>query len=183
MECPWKNRKMILRPLTPEDRTEAVQAHTELALDNFDFLLDSFGKYEENGDWPAYLDRLDLNRRGEDVPVGRVPSTFLVAEVDGRIIGRVSIRHELNAYLEERGGHIGYGIRPEYRGRGYATEILSMALLIMQDLGVQKVLVTCNDSNAVSGHVIEKCGGVLENIIEADDGERVRRYWFVPASV
>lgn len=169
---------MILRPLTTRDRDEAVQAHRELALDDFDFLLDSFGKYEENGDWSAYLGRLESSRCGEDVPVGRVPSTFLVAEVDGRIVGRVSIRHELNAYLAERGGHIGYGIRPEFRGRGYATQILLGALQIVRELGVRKVLVTCNDSNVASGHVIEKCGGVLENIIDAEDGERVRRYWF-----
>jgi len=168
---------MILRPLTPEDRSEAVQAHRELALDNFDFLLDSLGKYDESGDWTAYLDRLELVRRGENVPDGWVPSTFLVAEVDGRIIGRVSIRHELNAYLEMRAGHIGYGIRPEFRGRGYATEILLRALQIVRDLGVQKVLVTCNDSNTASGVVIERCGGVLENTINTDDGERVRRYW------
>lgn len=169
---------MILRPLTTEDRTEAVQAHRELALDDFDFLLDSLGKYDESEDWTAYLDRLDSLRRGENIPDGWVSSTFLVAEVEGHIVGRVSIRHELNAYLEERGGHIGYGIRPEFRGRGYATEILLGALRIVRDLGVHQVLVTCNDSNTASSIVIEKCGGVLENIIDGDDGERVRRYWF-----
>lgn len=171
---------MILRELTTEDRSEAIAAHKELALDHFDFLLDSFGKYEEDGDWLAYLDRLESSRRGEDVPDGRVPSTFLVAEVDGRIVGRVSIRHELNDYLAERGGHIGYGIRPEFRGQGYATQILLNALHVVRELGVQKVLVTCNDSNTASSIVIEKCGGVLENIIEAEDGERVRRYWIAP---
>jgi predicted acetyltransferase len=160
-----------------EDRSEAIAAHRELALDDFEFLLDSFGKYEIDGDWSAYLDRLDSSRCGEDVPVGRVPSTFLVAEVDGRIIGRVSIRHELNAYLEERGGHIGYGIRPEFRGRGYATNILVKALKIVRGFGVQRVLVTCSDNNEASRKVIEKCGGVLENIIDTEDGERVRRYW------
>ena len=67
----------------------------------------------------------------------------------------VSIRHELNDYLEMRAGHIGYGIRPEFRGRGYATEILLRALKIVRELGV------------------------LENVIETEDGEKVRRYWFV----
>lgn len=168
---------MILRPLTEADKLEAIAAHRELALDDFDFLLDSLGKYEEGGDWSAYLARLDASRRGEGVPVGWVPSTFLVAEVDGQIIGRVSIRHELNAFLEERGGHIGYGIRPEFRGRGYATKILVEALQIVRGLGVQRVLVTCSDNNAASRKVIEKCGGVLENIIDTEGGERVRRYW------
>ncbi len=115
---------MILRELTTEDRSEAIAAHRELALDHFDFLLDSLGKYDENEDWSAFMERLDSLKRGENVPEGWVPSTFLVAEVGGQIIGRVSIRHELNAYLEWRAGHIGFGIRPEFRGRGYATQIL-----------------------------------------------------------
>jgi predicted acetyltransferase len=170
---------MILRPLAPGDRFEALQAHRELALDDFDFLLDSLGKYDEDGEWTAYLDRLDSVRRGENVPMGWVPSTFLVAEVDGRIIGRVSIRHELNDYLEMRAGHIGYGIRPEFRGRGYATEILLRALEIVRELGVREVLVTCGDSNIASSAVIERCGGVLENKIDTEEGEKVRRYWFV----
>lgn len=173
----WKDRVMILRALTETDRAEAIQAHRELSLDNFDFLLDSLGTYDENEDWSAYLGRLESLRRGENVPEGWVPATFLVAEVDGRIVGRVSIRHELNDYLERRAGHIGYGIRPEFRGMGYATEILRMSLDLARKLGVEKALVTCNDANVASAKVIEKCGGVLENIIETDDGERVRRYW------
>jgi predicted acetyltransferase len=59
-----------------------------------------------------------------------VPATFLVAEVDRALVGRVSIRHELNAFLADVGGHIGYGVRPRYRGRGFATEILRQALVI-----------------------------------------------------
>ena len=85
----------------------------------------------------------------------------------------------MNDYLEKRGGHIGYGIRPEFRGRGYATKILADSLELLRAMGVGKVLVTCDDSNLASAKVIEKCGGVLENIIETEDGERVRRYWLL----
>lgn len=168
---------MILRALTESDRAEAIQAHNELAQENFDFLLNSLGAYDENEDWSVYLLQLESVRRGENVPEGWVPATFLVAEIQGRIVGRVSIRHELNDYLEKRGGHVGYGVRPEFRGRGYATLILAESLTILREMGVKKVLVTCDDSNVASVKVIEKCGGSLENIVETESGERVRRYW------
>ena len=171
---------MILRPLNIDDKAEAIQAHHEMAPDGFDFLLDSTGSYDESGPWETYLGRLASLENGENVPESWVPSTFLVAEVDGQIVGRVSIRHQLNDFLERRGGHIGYGVRPAYRGRGHATEILQNALKIARELGVSRVLVTCDDANVASSKVIEKAGGVLENILEEGD-EKIRRYWIAPA--
>jgi predicted acetyltransferase len=108
-----------------------------------------------------------------------VRSTFLFAFVSGRIIGRVSIRHFVNAFLERAGGHIGYVVVPEFRRRGYATLILGQALQIADEkLGISRVLVTCDGDNLGSIRTIEKCGGVLENIISGPDLEKPkRRYW------
>ncbi len=170
---------MILRPLNIDDKAEAIQAHHEMAPDGFDFLLDSTGSYDETAPWETYLQRLASLQNGESVPESWVPSTFLVAEVDGQIVGRVSIRHQLNEFLETRGGHIGYGVRPAFRTRGHATEILDRALKIARELGVNRVLVTCDDANVASSKVIEKAGGVLENIFEEGD-EKIRRYWIEP---
>ena len=78
------------------------------------------------------------------------------------------------------GGHIGYGVRPAWRRRGYATEILRQSLVILRSYGVEHVLVTCDDANLGSAAVIEACGGVLERIVpgeESDDGVPFRRYW------
>ena len=165
---------MILRPLDMNDKKPAIQAQQELALDNFTFLLNSF---DVNEPWANYIKRVNSANREENLPVGYVPATFLVAEVDGQIVGRVSIRHRLNEILQKEGGHIGYGIRPEFRRRGFATEILLGALEIARALGIEKALVTCDDANIASGKVIEKCGGVLENMVELDNGEKLRRYW------
>ena len=165
---------MILRPLDMNDKKQAIQAHQELTLDDFTFLLNSF---DENESWAIYIDRVNSASRDQNLPVGRVPATFLVAEVDGQIVGRVSIRHQLNQYLEQRGGHIGFGIRPEFRGQGFATEILLEALEIASTLGIERVLVTCDDTNIASSRVIEKCGGVLENVVDPENEEKFRRYW------
>jgi len=107
-----------------------------------------------------------------------VPATFLVAEVGGQVVGRVSIRHELNAYLAEVGGHIGYGVRPGFRRRGYATGILRQSLAVAASVGLERVLVTCDSDNVGSATVIENCGGVLEKIVPSRDGSvPKRRYW------
>jgi predicted acetyltransferase len=168
---------MILRPLTIDDELEATQAHRELLLDNFHFLLDPKGPLDENGSWSEYLERLELTSQGIALRPDWVRDTFLVAEVDGDIVGRVSIRHELNEYLLEKGGHIGFGVRPEYRRRGYAIEICAMALAITRSLGIERALITCNEGNIGSQISIERNGGVYESTFIEENGNKVRRYW------
>ena len=127
--------------------------------------------------WSSYIARVEAQSRGADVPPGRVPATFLLAEVDGAIVGRVSIRHELNDYLERFGGHIGYAVRPAHRRRGYGRAILRQSLDVARSVGLSRVLLTCDDTNAASVRIIESCGGLLEDVVAADEGERLRRYW------
>jgi predicted acetyltransferase len=94
----------------------------------------------------------------------------------------VSIRHALNALLEQVGGHIGYVVVPAFRRRGHATTMLRLALQIAhEELGIQRVLVTCDDDNIGSIRTIEKNGGVLENIVVIDGSSTPkRRYWIGP---
>ena len=84
-----------LRPLEIGDEPSACAAHAELDQEGFAFLLD----WSPGEPWSGYVERLDRCRRGEDLPPGWVPSTFLVADVGGEVVGRTSIRHELNDYL------------------------------------------------------------------------------------
>ena len=93
-------------------------------------------------------------------------------------VGRLSLRHELNEFLLKIGGHIGYEIRPSKRRRGYGKEILRLGLEKARELGLRRVLVTCDEDNIGSKKIIEANGGRLENALEVE-GERVRklRYW------
>jgi len=162
-----------LRPPRLDDEVEFVAAHRAMAEEGFTFGLG----YEPGHPWEAYLAELDGFRRGACLPDGWVPMTFLVADVAGRIVGRASIRHRLNERLVREGGNIGYGVLREHRRRGYATEILRQSLVIARALGPDRVLVTCDDDNAGSAAVIERCGGVFDSLTIAEGGHPIRRYW------
>ena len=163
---------MILRPLEMCDEAEALAGDRELALEDWGYLL----SYEPDMSWSSYLEILEKEHLGRDLPEGRVPATFLIAEAEGHLIGRSSIRHELNDFLFHVGGHIGYGVRPEFRRKGYATEILRQSLEFIYKIGVTDVLVSCDDDNIGSATVIESQGGILENRVEFE-GTLKRRYW------
>jgi predicted acetyltransferase len=180
MDRPQNGRHSVrLRPLAVADEVQVRQAHEELAQEGFSFLLD----LRDGEPWPAYLHRLDMLGRGVDVPEGWVPATFLVADVEADVVGRVSIRHELNAYLTEVGGHIGFGVRPGVRRRGYATDMLRQALHLAQQVGVEHALVICDDGNVASAKVIERCGGVLDGAVPGREGQPAkRRYWVTAAA-
>jgi predicted acetyltransferase len=156
------------------DESAALEAHEVMKRDNFYFL---FG-WNEGVEWSAWLKSVAEHRRGLSLSVGLVPAAQLAADVDGVIVGRVSIRFQLNKDLARFGGHIGYGVLPDHRRRGYATEILHQALVIARSEGLTRVLVTCAEGNVASARVIEKCGGVLEGVVAGETGtERLRHYW------
>jgi predicted acetyltransferase len=167
-------RALRLRPLRDDDEAAFLAGHRLMAAEGF-----TFGLGLTSGmSWPAYVTLLERQRCGTGLPDGYVPATFLVGDVAGEIVGRTSIRHRLNDFLEREAGHIGYGVLPRCRRRGYGTEILRQSLIIARAAGVDRVLVTCDDHNVGSIGVIEACGGLLDGVVlSAGDGHLVRRYW------
>jgi predicted acetyltransferase len=162
-----------LRPLREEDEAAFTTGHRAMAADGFPLGLG----YEPGTPWRTYLTELEDQRHGRNLPAGRVPGMFLVAEVAGELVGRASIRFRLNDFLAEQGGHIGYGVLPQHRRRGYATEILRQSLVIARAAGVDRVLVTCDQDNVGSRTVIESCGGVLDSIVHVGRTHPVLRFW------
>jgi predicted acetyltransferase len=99
-----------------------------------------------------------------------------VREEDDKLIGIINIRHSLNEYLYNYGGHIGYCVKKNERRKGYAKEMLKMVLEKCARLGLEKVLITCDANNIASAKTIKSCGGVLENEVPLEDTV-IQRYW------
>ena len=113
---------------------------------------------------------------GEAVP--KVPFSVLWLVEDDSFIGQLNLRHELNDYLRQWGGHIGFAIRPSRRRQGYGRLILALGLEECRRRGMERILVTCLEDNRGSARVIEANGGVLVNAVADPAGRgRLRRYW------
>ena len=109
-----------------------------------------------------------------------VPATtyFTIRESDNKIIGMVNLRHYLNDYLKQFGGHIGYGIRPTERRKGYAKIQLYLALIEAQKFGIDKVMIDCLNTNAPSEKTIKALGGEFDKeVYEENRKEILRNYW------
>jgi predicted acetyltransferase len=109
----------------------------------------------------------------ETPPEGLVRSDCYWVGQGSAIIGFLMLRHELgNDFLRTEGGHIGYSIRPSYRRQGHASRALALSLDLALEIGLDRVLVTCDEPNLASARTIESQGGVFESVFNGK-----RRYW------
>ncbi len=125
-----------------------------------------------------WLEELKKRSSEATVPEGLVPSSTYLAirEKDNYIVGMIDIRHYLNEFLKQFGGNIGYSVRKSERNKGYAKQMLKLALEKCKDLKMKKVLITCDEDNIASEKVILSAGAKFEDIRNVD-GENKKRFW------
>lgn len=168
---------LILRTLRPGDR-EGVLALIRECRGAGELSLEYLGI-----DWdePDAFERLSSAVRdhaaGRGLPPGWVPATLFWLFEDEHPLGWLTVRRELTDALADFGGHIGYGLRPSARGRGYGTRMLALGLDEARNLGMDRVLITCDPANIASARVIEKNSGRFASESHDANGRLTRRYW------
>ena len=168
---------ILIRPTG--EYAEQIRAYREEFLAVGDS-MDGTGALRRIEDPEEYI-RLCADYEDEaKVPPDRVPATQLlyIRRRDNRLVGMLQVRHRFNAYLEVYAGHIGYSVRPSERRRGYAKAMLKAALPFCSELGLSRVLVTCDEGNAGSERTILANGGVYESTVhEPDENVDIKRFW------
>lgn len=157
--------------------------------------LDEFVKYGSDINGSGSLDKiydgytfeeaLDRCLKMEDEEyaksVGRCQSrTFLlIRENDNKIVGTINVRWNLNEAMLRFGGHIGYGIRPTERRKGYNKINLYLGMLEAKKVGLEKVMLDCDVNNLGSDKTLKALGGKLERTeVDPSDGILTNVYWF-----
>ena len=127
-----------------------------------------------------WLQKIHDEQHLETVSEGRVPATEFLAirTSDNTLVGMIQVRHTLNDFLLNHGGHIGYSVRKSQRRQGYATQMLKEVLTFCRnELDLDKVLLTCDKDNPGSAKVILANDGILENELATSEGTITQRYW------
>ncbi len=179
----WGKRESTVRMERLKLIMPGLEHETEVIAYRNEFLhhgesMDGTAGLEKADSYQDWMQAVHGNRSEETVQPGLVPaSTYLALRAeDNHLVGMIDIRHRLNEYLLQFGGHIGYSVRRSERRNGYATEMLKLALNLCQERGMTKVLVTCDKANVASARTILRNGGMLEN--ELPEGEDItQRYW------
>ncbi len=134
-------------------------------------------KFERVEDW---LEKVERYKHGETVPPEKVTAIQLICirESDDKLVGMINVRHTLNDYLRDFGGHIGYSVRPSERRKGYAAWMLQNALPYCKSIGIDDVLLACLVNNEGSRRTILRNGGVYaETVHEPKEDVLLEKYW------
>ena len=170
--------RLYLEEPTSQSKEDVWNFRTTFKAPDYITNIPGSAGLEEALVYDDWLENVSAYKNERLLPPDKVAaSTFLVRRLkDKQMVGIVNIRHSLNDYLLQVGGHIGYSIGPKYRGKGYGTELLQLALEFCRSLHLDSVLVTCDVRNTPSAKVIMANGGVLENELE-QNGVIKQRYW------
>ena len=175
---------ITIREVQPKDEKEIKNMFKEYmesdlipGIDRFEGIRDF--ELLDKLNFAEWLEELERNKDANNLPDDYSTHTlYLAVDKNERIVGAIGLRWEEKPILLKFGGFIGYSIRPSERGKGYATQMLQLALEEFKKKNKEKVLISCKDFNIASKKVIEKNGGIFENSAYNEESKYTYlRYW------
>lgn len=171
----WQKRDVFCLVFPAIEHKEAALEYKQEHIDCGEPWIHGSGGLMKADNYEGWLQKITAAQTAPQT--GWVNGSTYFLFVGDRITGTIQIRHTLNDELLNSGGHIGYGIRPSERRKGYGAKMLALALEKCRELGIEKALVTCDKGNTGSARTVLKNGGVLENEFIEANGNIVERYW------
>jgi predicted acetyltransferase len=172
---------LILRKITIEDKKEIEEMALEFLNANDEYPFEGVSDLKKVLDksFEDFYNNLETNKHIDEIyPAYANQTTYVLADESGHIYGLANLRHELKGKLIEIGGHVGYGIRPSERKKGYATIQLGMLLEKINELGIEQALITCRENNIGSKKTMEKFIGKSDTLVPSmHEGIMEYRYW------
>lgn len=168
--------KVYLKFPTIEDREKWIEYIKEYCSDDSNAKPLSCTK---DLNYEKWMEQITGEHNSKDLFKGRIPSSVYFLMDGDKIVGHLSIKHNINNYfLSLYGGHIGCGVRPSERRKGYASIMLHLALEKCKDLGLENVMVTCREDNIGSAKTIENNFGILKEVIYIpEENCNFKKYW------
>ncbi len=151
----------------------------EILDENHEDKFSGCGNLESCSSAKEWIYTINMGKSEETCPIGKVPSHIFIAvrRSDNKIIGIIDLRHHINSpVLRTWEGHMGYYVRQDERRKGYAKEMLRLNFEKCREMGIHKVMITCDEKNVASRNTILSCGGIYEKDVEVD-GDIIQRYW------
>ncbi len=135
--------------------------------------------YKTEKDFEKLLNRLKEVENGINLEGYASSNTYWLLDLDtNKLIGGSNLRH----YLDDKGikywGHIGYGIRPSERKKGYGTFLLKLTLEKAKEKGIDKVYLGAYEENIGSWKLMEKCNATFDKLVyEEETNKPIKKYW------
>ena len=172
---------LYLREIEEDDKKEIEKMALEFQEANDEYPFEGVSNLKKviNNSFEEYFNDLEKNKHIDEIyPTYANQTTYVLADDSNHIYGLINLRHELKGKLIEVGGHIGYGIRPSERKKGYATLQLKLILDKLKELNIDQALITCREDNIASKKTMEKFIGKKDTLVPSNhEGIMEYRYW------
>ncbi|MDD6418651.1 MAG: GNAT family N-acetyltransferase [Clostridium sp.] len=172
---------LYLREIEKDDKKEIEKLALEFQEANDEYPFEGVSDLKKviNNSFEEYFNGLEINKHIDEIyPTYAKQTTYVLADDSNHIYGLINLRHELKGKLMEVGGHIGYGIRPSERKKGYATLQLKLILDKLKELNINQALITCRENNIASKKTMEKFIGKKDTLVPSNhEGIMEYRYW------